>query len=62
MKRFKEKFEDAKRVIKSRKLKTNKQHNGQKKRDKRTNNDEQNNTQNTKDPATGTPLNTGHEL
>jgi hypothetical protein len=62
MKRFKEKFEDAKRVIKSRKLKTNKQHNGQKKRDKRTNNDEQNNTQHTKDPATGTPLNTGLEL
>ena len=29
---------------------------------KRTNNEEQNNTQNTKDPATGTPLNTGHEL
>jgi hypothetical protein len=49
-------------VIKSRKLKTNRQHNGQKKRDKRTNNDEQTNTQNTKDPATGTPLNTGHEL
>jgi hypothetical protein len=62
MNRFEEKFEDAKRVIKSRKLKTNRQHNGQMKRDKRTNNDEQNNTQKTKDPATGTQLNTGHEL
>jgi len=35
-------FEDTKGVIKIRKLKKDRQHNGQKKKDKRTNNDLQN--------------------
>jgi len=38
------------------------QHDGQKKNNKRTNNDLQNTTQKTKDPATRTPLNIGGEL
>ena len=42
-------FEDAKEVIRSRKSKKDKQYNGQKKQDKRTNNDPQNITQKTKD-------------
>jgi len=50
-------FEDTKGVIKIRKSK-NRQHNGQKKKDKRTNNDLQNTTQKTKDRATRTPLKT----
>ena len=37
-----EKFEDIKGVIRIRKSKKNRQHNGQKKKDKRTNNDLQN--------------------
>ena len=37
-----EEFEDTKWVIKIRKSKKNRQHNGQKKKDKRTNNDLQN--------------------
>jgi hypothetical protein len=37
-------------------------HNGQKKKDKRTNNDLQNTTQKSKDQATWTPLRTGDEL
>ena len=37
-----ERFEDTKVVIRIRKSKKNKQHNGQKKKDKRTNNDLQN--------------------
>jgi len=37
-----EKFEDTKGVVRIRKSKKNRQHNGQKKKDKRTNNDLQN--------------------
>ena len=48
---MKEEFEDTKGVIRIRKSKKNKQHNGQKKKDKRTNNDLQNITQKTKDRA-----------
>jgi len=36
-----EEFDDTKGVIRIRKLKKDRQHNGQKKRDKRTNNDQQ---------------------
>jgi len=39
-----------------------KQHNGQKKKDKKTNNDLQNITHKTKDQVTQTPLKTGGEL
>jgi len=39
---YEEGFEDTKGVIRIRKSKKNRQHNGQKKRDKRTNNDLQN--------------------
>ena len=46
-----EEFEDNKGIIRIRKSK-NRQHNGQKERDKRTNNDLQNITQNTKDRVT----------
>ena len=42
-------FEDTKEVIQSRKLKNDRQYNGQKKKDKMTNNDIQNTTQKTKD-------------
>ena len=52
----KEDLEDTKRVIRIRKSKKNRQRNGQKKKDKRTNNDLQNTTQKTKDRATRTPL------
>jgi hypothetical protein len=48
---MKEEFEDTKGVIRIRKSKKNRQHNGQKKKDKRTNNDLQNITQKTKDRA-----------
>ena len=44
-----EKFEDTKEVIRIRKSKKDRQHNGQKKKDKRTNNDLQNITHKTKD-------------
>jgi hypothetical protein len=47
-------------VIRIRKSK-NRQHNGQKKQDKMTNNDLQNTTQKTKDRATRTSLKTGDE-
>jgi len=40
--RVPEKFEDTKGVIRIRKSKKDRQHNGQKKKDKRTNNDLQN--------------------
>ena len=43
-----EEFEDTNGIIRSRKSK-DRQHNGQKKEDKRTNNDLQNTTQKTKD-------------
>ena len=52
-------FEDTKGVIISRKSKKDRQYNGQRKKDKRTNNDLQNVTQETKDRATRTPLKTG---
>jgi hypothetical protein len=58
----KEEFEDTKGVIRIRKSKKNRQHNGQKKKDKRTNNDLQNIARKTKDQVTRTPLNTGCEL
>jgi hypothetical protein len=45
-------FEDANRVNRSHNLKKDRQYNGQKKKDKRTNNDLQNITQKTKDRAT----------
>ena len=50
-----EKFKDTKVVIKSRNLK-DRPYNGQRKKDKKTNNDRQNTTQKTKDGATQTPL------
>ena len=50
--------EDTKGVIKICKSK-DRQQNGKKKRDKRTNNDLRNTTQKTKDRATRTPLKTG---
>ena len=56
-----EEFEDAEGIIRIRKSK-NRQHNGQKKRDKRTNNDLQNTTQKTNDRVTRTPLKIGGEL
>jgi hypothetical protein len=49
------KFEDTKRIIRSRKWK-DRQHNGQKKKIKSTNNDLENIKQNTKDWATRNPL------
>jgi len=54
-----EEFEDTKWVIWSRKSKKDRQHNGQKKRDKRTNNDLQKILHKTKDWITQTPLKTG---
>ena len=53
-----EMFEDTKGIIISRKSK-DRQHNGQKKKDKRTNHDLQNITYKTKDRVTRTPLKTG---
>jgi hypothetical protein len=55
-------FEDTKGVIRIRKSKKDRQHNGQKKKDKRTNNDLQNTTHKPKDRATRTPLKTGVNL
>jgi hypothetical protein len=49
---YQEEFEDTKGVIRIRKSKKDRQHNGQKKKDKRTNNDLQNITQKTKDRVT----------
>ena len=56
------KFDNTKGVIRIRKSKKNRQHNGQNKKDKRTNNDLQNKTQKTKDRATRTPLKIECEL
>ena len=56
-----EEFEDTKGVIRIHKSKKDRQHNGQKKKYKRTNNDLQN-THKTKDRITRTPLKTGGEL
>ena len=52
-----EKFEDTKGIIRIRKLKTERQHNDPKKKDQRTNNDQQN-TLKTKDRVAQTPLKT----
>ena len=49
---FKEEFEDTKEVIRIHKLKKNRQHNGQKKKNKRTNNDLPSITHKTKDRVT----------
>ena len=54
-------FDDHKEIIRFRQSK-NRQHNGQKTRDKRANNDLQNTTQKTKDRATKTPLKPGMKL
>ena len=51
-----EEFEDTKGVIRSRKSKKDRKHNGQTKMDKMTNNDLQNITHKTKDRVTRTPL------
>jgi hypothetical protein len=51
-----EQFEDIKGVIRIRKSKKDRQHNGQQKKDKGTNSDLQNITQKIKDQATRTPL------
>jgi hypothetical protein len=49
-------FEYTKGVARSRKASNGRQHNGQKKKDKRTNNDTQNIAHKTKDRATRTPF------
>ena len=59
---YKEEFEDIKWVIRIRISRKNRQHNGQQKKYKRTNNDLQNITHKTKDRVTRTPLITGDEL
>ena len=56
-----ERFEDTKEVIRNRNLK-DRQHNGQTKRNKKTNNDLQNSTQKTQARVTRTQLKTGGEL
>jgi hypothetical protein len=56
-----EEFEDTKGVIRIRISKKNIQHNGQKKKYKRTNNDLKKHTHGTKDRITRTPLKTGDE-
>jgi hypothetical protein len=56
---YEEEFEDSKGIIRIRKSKNNRQHNGQKKKDKRTNNDLQNISYKTKDRVTRIPLKTG---
>ena len=56
-----EEFEDTKEVIRMR-ISKNRQHNGQKKKDKRRNNDLQDITHKTKDQVTQTSLKTGDEL
>ena len=58
---YQEEFENIEMVIRICKLK-DRQHNGQKKKDKRTNNDLQNITHKTKDRVTRTPLKSGGEL
>ena len=57
-----EELEDTKGEIRINKLMQDKQHNGQKKKYKRTNNDLQNTTQKTKYRVTRTLLKTGGEL
>ena len=58
---LKEDFEDTKGVLSIRKSKKDTQHNGQKKKYKRTNNDLQNIHIKTKDRVTRTPLKIGGE-
>jgi hypothetical protein len=57
-----EEFGDIKGVIRIRKSKKDRQHNGPKKRDKRTNNNLQNTTQKTKDWAAGASIKPRGEL
>jgi hypothetical protein len=59
---WEEEFEDTKGAIGIRISKKNRQHNGQKKKYKRTNNNLQNITYKTKDRVTRTTLKTGDEL
>ena len=59
---YRDQFKDSKGIIKIRKSKDRLCINGQKKKDKRTNNDLQNITQKTKDWATQTPLKTEGKL
>ena len=54
--RSKQEFEDIKGIIKIRKSKKDRRHNGQKKKNKRTNNDLQDITHQAKYRVTGTPL------
>jgi hypothetical protein len=58
---FKKNLKIPKGVIRIRISKKNRQHNGQKKKYKKTNNDLQNTTHKTKDRITRTPLKTGDE-
>jgi hypothetical protein len=62
MGKIQEEFKDTKGVIRIRKSKKDRQHNDQKKKDKRTNNDLQNTTHTTKDRVTRTQLKTMGEL
>ena len=55
-----EKFDDIKEAIRNRNIEVE-QYNGQKKKEKKSNNDLQNTTQKTRDPTTPTPLGTGGE-
>ena len=57
-----EEFEDTKGILRIRKSKKDRQHNGQKKKDKMTNNDLQNITHKPKERVTRTLLKTGGEL
>ena len=57
-----EELEDTKRGTYNPYIEEGRRHNRQKKRDKRTNDDQQNMTQKIKDRATRTPLKTGSEL
>ena len=59
---YKKSLKIPKGVIRIRKSKKDRQHNGQNKKDKRTNNDLQSITHNTKDRVTLIPLKTGGEL
>ena len=56
---FQGEFEDTKVVIRIRKSKKNRQHKGQKKKDKGANNNVQSITHKSKDRVTWTPLKTG---
>ena len=61
--RFEQKnSDDTKGVIRNRKSKKNTPHNGQKKKNKRTNNDLRNTTLKSKDRVTRTPLKTEGEV